>query len=363
MANPIVTSLPDYVEQNRLPLLKEAMLDAPTIPYMTVQTGIKGSAAINYLSTDVTLQDGKDCGWNEAGTATLTQRVIKTGIVKVNMSFCERALIGKWAESQVRIAAGREKLPFEEEFINGVIAGIQQKVDKLIWNGDTSDDDSETKLFDGILKNLTDANAVEVTIPEGTAYRAAVTQVLLSIPAAVLQQRNVTIFCAPEFLMGYGQEMVSANLYHFEPGVNFNAFVVPGTNVRIVAVAGLAGVKKLVATYEGNIFYGTDMESDSETFKFWYSDDNQEFRLAVKFNAGTQVAFPDECVVATYTTLGGGSAAPETMKVSIEGTPTVNIGGTPNVNATISNESIKVTADTLSVNVTNDPLNVKQQTE
>ena len=34
-----------------------------------------------------------------------------------------------------------------------------------------------------------------------------------------------------------------------------------------------------------------------ETFDLWYSKDNQEFRLAVKFNAGVQVAFPDEVVL------------------------------------------------------------------
>jgi hypothetical protein len=41
------------------------------------------------------------------------------------------------------------------------------------------------------------------------------------------------------------------------------------------------------------------MLNDMETFKLWYSDDNQEFRFAAKFNAGVQVAFPDEVVLAT----------------------------------------------------------------
>ena len=39
------------------------------------------------------------------------------------------------------------------------------------------------------------------------------------------------------------------------------------------------------------------MEGDDEKFDLWYSKDNQEFRLAINFNAGVQVAFPDEIVL------------------------------------------------------------------
>jgi hypothetical protein len=56
----------------------------------------------------------------------------------------------------------------------------------------------------------------------------------------------------------------------------------------------LNGTKKAIAASLKNVYFGTDMLNDMETFKLWYSDDNQEFRLAVKFNAGVQVAFPDE---------------------------------------------------------------------
>ena len=39
------------------------------------------------------------------------------------------------------------------------------------------------------------------------------------------------------------------------------------------------------------------MLDDAETFDLWYSKDNREYRLAVQFNAGTQVAYPNEVVV------------------------------------------------------------------
>ena len=54
----------------------------------------------------------------------------------------------------------------------------------------------------------------------------------------------------------------------------------------------------MVAADPANLFYGVDMADDAETFDLWYSKDNQEFRLAIKFNAGAQIAFPDQVVLS-----------------------------------------------------------------
>jgi hypothetical protein len=55
---------------------------------------------------------------------------------------------------------------------------------------------------------------------------------------------------------------------------------------------------KVVAGSLSNFFYGCDMMNDEEKFELWYSQDFREYRLAIEFNAGVQVAFPDEVVVA-----------------------------------------------------------------
>lgn len=54
----------------------------------------------------------------------------------------------------------------------------------------------------------------------------------------------------------------------------------------------------MLAADPENLFYGVDMADDAETFDIWYSKDNQEFRVAIKFNAGAQVAFPDQIVLS-----------------------------------------------------------------
>jgi len=66
------TSLTSYVEQRREPLIQKAVISGKTLDLINIQTGVKGSAAINLLTTDVAFGDGSVCGWNEAGTSTVS---------------------------------------------------------------------------------------------------------------------------------------------------------------------------------------------------------------------------------------------------------------------------------------------------
>ena len=53
----------------------------------------------------------------------------------------------------------------------------------------------------------------------------------------------------------------------------------------------------MVAGSLRNMFYGFDEQGADNDFKFWYSADNDDYRLRIVFNAGVQVAYPDEIVV------------------------------------------------------------------
>ena len=297
----IVTSLPAYVEQNTPVLIGKSVMGADSLKYMTIQTGVKSTEAINILKTDMKFGDGASCGWNAAGTDTFTQRDIVTGQIKVNKSYCDKTMLGKYMQDQVKIAAGQEVLPFEQEFAESNARGIAESVEKIIWQGDTSSSDVNLKRFDGLLKILGAESTVlkpEEDFPLATAKFDIVKAMLLLLPAKAL--KGARIFASPSFVRAYGQELVAKNWVHFEPGMDYNEFPIPGSNVILTAVEGLEGTATkdyIVAANPDNLFYGCDMESDREQFDVWYSKDNQEFRLAAKFNAGVQVAFPDEVVL------------------------------------------------------------------
>ena len=293
--SPIVNSLPKYVEENRLPLISKSVLGAKTPSLLTLQTGVKSETAINLLNTNVVFGDGSDCGWSEAGTSTLTQRIIKPVIAKVNMAFCDKKLIGKWAQSQVRIAAGLEKLPFEEEFLNSVNDGIKAGIEKMVWQGDSANGQSRVEC-DGFLKLLgADSSVIDVTLTAGANVYQRTLQVLDAIPGEVYDKAS--IFMGADYFRSLVQNLVAANLYHYDANDGEMEITLPGTNIRVYGVHGLDGTKKIVAGPRDEMFYGVDFENDEEVFDLFYSKDNREFRLAVEFACGVQYAFGDHMVL------------------------------------------------------------------
>ena len=72
--------------------------------------------------------------------------------------------------------------------------------------------------------------------------------------------------------------------------------MVHGTNVKVVAVAGLNGTDRIFLAEASNLYMGTDLLNDAEDFSIRYSEDNDEVRVKQKFKAGFQVAFPERIV-------------------------------------------------------------------
>lgn len=289
-----LSSLPLYVEQRRLPLIKEAVLKAKSASLFNLQTDIKSSAVVNLISVSPILQDG-GCGWNNQGEATLSQRVIETGLMKINQSFCEKDFLKYWTGYEVKVGVGAETLPFEEYFTSLIVDSVKSHIETMIWQGDKDSANANLNKFDGMLKILNSAEGVvKVSTTGKTAYEA-IKAVYLAIPEKVLDK--AVIFVGADKFRAFMQEMVEKNYFHYSADNANEEFILPGTNTKVIAVNGLNGTNKIVASASENMFYGCDMMGDEEKFDMWYSKDNQEFRLAISFNAGVQVAFPDEVVL------------------------------------------------------------------
>jgi hypothetical protein len=290
-----VSALTAYVEEQRLPLIRKTVFAAPSTKYFNLQTGIKHSAALNILNTEVEFGDGATCGWDEAGSSAFSQRTLEVGNFKVNMSFCDKAMLKYWMGYDVRVAAGQKSLPFEEDFVNGIIDGVRVKLEDMIWKGVKATDG-----MDGLLTILkAESGVIKPTIASGSSIYEKTLAAYKAIPASKLE--SASIFMGVDSFRDLVLELTAKNLYHYSPEVDSALeIVLPGTNTKVRGVAGLNGEKAIVAADGENIYFGVDMEGDEERFDLWYSKDNQEFRLAINFNAGVQVAFPDEVVLATW---------------------------------------------------------------
>ena len=296
MANFIVTSLPAYVQDNRDILIKNfALAGGETRRRISVQTGIKKDDHINFLNLTPTFQSGVGCGFNAAGDAALTQRVIETARFKVNMEFCPDTLVGKYAEYQVSINASENaSLPFEAFIMEGLTNEIVKKIETTIWQGVKG-----TDFIDGFLTIAgAEGDVVDVVLGGTSAYED-ILKVYNAMTENTLEQGG-EIYVSPAKFRAFLQEMVAKNYYHYNPGNDeLGEFLLPGSNVKVVRTPGLAGKTQIVGTFPKNMYYGCDLENAAEDIKVWYSDDDDVIKVSAKWNMGVQFAFPAEVVLGS----------------------------------------------------------------
>lgn len=307
-----VSGLSAYVETRKDVLIKDIVLGGvkgDTIQNLSKQLGIKTKERINYLNLTPALQDGQGCGFSASGSTVLTNRDLQTAIFKVNDSYCPDDLLGKFAEYMVRFGAdanAENEFPFEEEILRQIVGGINEQMERLVWQGATSAN-SGTDLIDGFVTLAENQDSASTITASTTAATTAISvyneikKVIMLIPEEILDK--AVVFVSPAVYRAFVQEMVEKNYYHYESGkIENNDLIFPGTNIRVHKTFGLTGDKKhIYASCYDNMFYGADMMNDKEEVRVWFSDDDDVFKLKVKFNAGVMTAFPDEVVLLTST--------------------------------------------------------------
>lgn len=296
-----LATLTAYTDQNRLPLITKAVFSARTAALFTKQVGIKSAAALNLMDTDAAFQSGTACGWNVAGaasgTTTFSQRTITVAPLKIQEALCPRSLEQYWMQSQLTAGSQYDGVPFEQAYAEQKALRIAEALENAIWSGST--------LVTGMLTLLNAASGTTVSGNTAAISGAITTTNVISIfdniynriPQAILTRNDLVMFCGWDTfrtLIG-GLKASSAVLYNQVDlqGLADGDIIYPGTNVRVVAVPGLLGYNRIVCSYLGNFFYGTDLLSDEERFELFWSRDNDEVRFQAALKCGVNFAYGD----------------------------------------------------------------------
>jgi len=293
------TGLTSYTDQERLPLITKAVFSARSAALFTKQVGIKFAAALNLMDTDAQLQSGDACGYTTSGTTAFTQRNITVGRMKVQETLCPRALEQYWMQTQLTAGSTYDSVPFEQAFSEQKALRIAEALENAIWKGNT--------YFSGVNQLLNAASgstisgntgAVSASVGITTSNAIAIFDGIYNqIPQAILTKTDLVIFCGWDNFRALLGAFKSATAVMYNQvdlaGLADGDIMYPGTNVRVIAVPGLTGTNRIVSSYLGNFFYGTDLLSDEEQFSIWFSKDNDEVRFQAAFKAGVQIAYPD----------------------------------------------------------------------
>jgi len=296
-----LASLTAYTDQERLPLITKAVFSARTASLFTKQVGIKSAATLNLMDTDAAFQSGTACGWNVAGaasgTTTFTQRTITVAPLKIQEALCPRSLEQYWMQTQLTQGSTYDGVPFEQAYAEQKALRIAEALENAIWSGST--------LVTGLLTILNAASGSTVS-GNTAAISGSITttnvihifdNIYNRIPQAILTKNDLVIFCGWDtFRTLIGALKANTGVMYNQvdlQGLADGDIIYPGTNVRVVAVPGLLGYNRLVCSYLGNFFYGTDLLSDEERFELFWSRDNDEVRFQCALKIGVNVAYPD----------------------------------------------------------------------
>jgi hypothetical protein len=308
-----VSSLTNYTKENEAQLVSSSVLGAKTAALIksagNVMVGVKSAETINIMDTDAFFQAGGTCGWNASGTTTFTQRTVTVGKIKVQEALCPKALEAKYLQKALPTGSQYDSIPFEQDYSERKAKTIASQLETAIWNGDTASANGNLNKFDGFVKLIGAAAGVVDANVSGFISGAPLTSITAAnvvslfdgvykaIPAKVVAADDMVIVCGQDTFRTYTIALKNANMFQYSIDVKADSeFILPGTNIKVVALQGLNSTNDVYAMRLSNLFLGTDLLNEEEKFEIFFAKEADEVRFAAEFKMGVNVAFPDEIV-------------------------------------------------------------------
>jgi hypothetical protein len=308
-----VSSLTNYTKENEASLVSSSVLGAKTAALIksagNVMVGVKSAETINIMDTDAFFQAGGTCGWNASGTTSFTQRTVTVGKIKVQEALCPKALEAKYLQKALPTGSTYDSIPFEQDYSDRKAKTIASQLETAIWQGDTGSANGNLNKFDGLIKLIGAASGVVDANVSGYVSGAPLSSITAAnvvalldgvykaIPAKVVAADDMTIFVGQDTFRTYTIALKNANMFNYAfDGKADSEFVLPGTSIKVVAVAGLNGTNDVFALRLSNLFLGTDLLNEEEKFEIFFAKEADEVRFAAEFKMGVNIAFPDEIV-------------------------------------------------------------------
>tara|TARA_B110000285_G_scaffold49983_1_gene56766 strand:- start:207 stop:1124 length:918 start_codon:yes stop_codon:yes gene_type:complete len=302
MALPTVTST--FAGKSAGFYISAALKEANSLNFMTSMENVKYKAVIQKMESGAEMADGT-CDFTTAGTLVLTEAIITPKDLQVNLEICSKNLLDSWEALEMRAGAGAPApASFDDYLISHLAGRISQGVENAIWSGNDATAGSFTGLTTAAVGRLVvDATVVDVVNAggAGTAYSATniignLQAATAAIPSNVYTKEDLYIFMSPKSYRLY-ISAISALGY-------VNAYSMNGDYDAVfegikIAVCNGAEDDKLVCAEKSNLFFGTDLISDTTNIQMLDMSGvtgSQNTRLIARFTGGTQVGIGADVV-------------------------------------------------------------------
>jgi hypothetical protein len=183
-------------------------------------------------------------------------------------------------------------------------------LETAIWQGDTGSATANLNKFNGLIKLISDAGTAINGNVSGYTGVAAITGgitasnviaategIYKAISAEVMGKGDVKVFVGYDWFRTLILAYRADKMFAYNPqDSNAKSFIIPGTDIEIMAVNGLNATNKAYAMSLSNMAMAVDLVDEENNYKMWYSEDNNDVRFRAEFKVGVNVAFPSEVV-------------------------------------------------------------------
>tara|TARA_R100000995_G_scaffold84747_1_gene64608 strand:- start:147 stop:1061 length:915 start_codon:yes stop_codon:yes gene_type:complete len=288
----------NYAGEHAGQYIGAALKSAKSLEYLTVLENVKFKRNITKVATSGLIADAT-CDFTDAGTVTLTERVLNPKELQINVDLCKKDLLADWQASQMTGGAHDRGMSADfTAFLFSRLSGtIADHVEEKIWQGLDSDAGSFTGFMhagNGHFENDTAIVEADNEGGAGTAFTSAnldnnLVNITASIPSAVYGKEDLFIYMSTATYRLYLENQAANQNIAWNMGDNF----VPMYNgIKIAVCPGMVD-NKMAAGQKSNLFFGTDLLSDHTSIKvldMGELDGSDNIRVVAKFTAGTQHA-------------------------------------------------------------------------
>ena len=260
--------------------------DSEYMDVVKVITNVKGKQKIPKIFLQGAQYSGNGlipspgCGFVDTTDLVLNDVDIEVEKLRMGMELCLDDLVNYSFEVHITDGARNEDLDISDALLAYFTQVLRANIQDYLFNDSTN----------GIIPKLhTKASDANVT---ATSALGKLLDIYNSLPEGWQNstRANPIIFISPNLLTSIRSEIfTSAAPITSSIEIINNRFKLPLTNASVITLPFLTGTKAY-AGISNYLFAGTDLESDFENVRVWYSDDNETIRFSSQVYLGTAVA-------------------------------------------------------------------------
>jgi len=308
MPNPVTTGT-TYAGTFAGKYLSASLLSAPTLDNggITILPNVAYKQVLQNLSTGSIVANANCDFQTGGGVVTLTEKVLTTKELQVNIQLCKMDLMQTWQVAEMGYSSyGAMPKSFDDFLIAHVSAKVAAATETNIWSGSAG-----AGTFDSIKTlALADSTVIDVTGLTGSALTASVIiaemgKVVDAIPASLYGKEGLKIYVSQKIAKLYVRALGG-----FASNVGANGVNGQGTQwytngslsfdgIPIFMANGL-GADNMIATTTDNLFFGCGLLNDKnivQTIDMSPIDGSLNYRVIMRYNAGVQIGVGSDVVL------------------------------------------------------------------